>query len=384
MQGYVRHVWFYAVVRNIVRWPVERMFRFQGAPAPVVDEPYIVIANHNTDFDMIFVGISFPRHMYFVASEHIFRTGWMRKLLVYFFDPIPKRKGGADATTALQMVRRLRKGSNVALFAEGNKSFQGATCPVHPATGSMVKASGAALVTYRLEGGYFSSPRWAHTLRRGKMRGYVVRTYSSQTISGMTAEEVNTLIARDIDEDAYRRQEERPVPYRGKKLAEGIQNVLYVCPRCHAFGTVHGKDDQVKCSCGLTATYTETGYLRSDECPFDTLEAWGQWQRDYLTELFHAHPDQPLFADANQTILRIFPDHRTQEVACGTLTFGGNGLNCGDFHVDMQDLQGLEIYGKNTIVFSAGEQSRYQVLSAMERSGLKYFEAFEMMRKERG
>ena len=121
------------------------------------------------------------------------------------------------------------------------------------------------------------------------MRGYVVRTYSSQTISGMTAEEVNTLIARDIDEDAYRRQEERPVPYRGKKLAEGIQNVLYVCPRCHAFGTVHGKDDQVKCSCGLTATYTETGYLRSDECPFDTLEAWGQWQRDYLTELFHAH-----------------------------------------------------------------------------------------------
>ena len=102
MQGYVRHVWFYAVVRNIVRWPVERMFRFQGAPAPVVDEPYIVIANHNTDFDMIFVGISFPRHMYFVASEHIFSYGMDAKVTGLFFrsDSQTQRRRGCNDCTA--------------------------------------------------------------------------------------------------------------------------------------------------------------------------------------------------------------------------------------------------------------------------------------------
>ncbi len=384
MRGYRRHVCFYAVMRRVLSLPFKRLLRFEAAPVPEVDGPCIIIANHNTDFDSILLGIAFPKHMYFVASEHIFRTRWLRALLQYFLDPIAKRKGGADANTAMQMVRRLRRGCNVALFAEGNKSFDGATCPVHPATGAMVKASGAAMITYRLEGGYFTSPRWSHTLRRGRMKGYPVGVYPPETLAGMSPAQINDTIQKDIFEDAYLRQEEHPVRFRGKRLAEGIQNALYLCPLCNAFGTVTGRDDRVTCGCGLNATYTDTGYLHGGRTPYRTLEAWAQWQRVRLRGLINASAGGPLFQDANQTILRIFPDHRTETVASGTLSIGREGLRCGPFALPLRHLQGLEIYGRNTIVFSDGENNRYQVLSPEERSGLKYFEAFEILREERG
>jgi len=377
------HICFYAVMRQLLTLPIRWLLNFQPVPVPVTENPYIVVSNHNTDFDSILLGISFRKHMYFVASEHIFRTGWLRKLLVCFLDPIPKRKGGTDVGTAMQMMRRLRRGNNVALFAEGNKSFHGATCPIHPATGSMVRASGASLVTYRLEGGYFTSPRWSHTLRRGRMRGGAVNVYSPQALSGMKDAEINRVIARDIDEDAYRRQEEDTVAFKGKKLAEGIQNALYICPRCHAFGTVTGRDDQVLCGCGLQATYTDTGYLESEHLPFKTLEEWGHWQRGYLKTLVEKAGDEPVFQDANQTILRIYPDHHTEEVARGTLSMGRKGLQCGAFLLPLEQMQGLEIYGRNTVVFSGGGDSRYQVESATERSGLKYFETYQLLCEER-
>jgi hypothetical protein len=360
------------------------LLHFRTSPVPAVEGPCIVVANHTTDFDSILLGIGFPKHMYFVASEHIFRKGFLRRLLVYFLDPIPKRKGGADVSTAVQMMRRLRKGSNIALFAEGNKSFYGATCPVHPATGAMVKASGASLITYRLEGGYFTSPRWAHTLRRGKMRGNAVAVYPPKSLSTMTDKEINRTIARDIDEDAYARQRLDPVRYKGKNLAEGIQNALYLCPNCRRFGTVRGEKDRVVCPCGFSASYTEMGMLTGKGLAFTTLEEWGKWQRETLAGLIRCKAADPLFSDEDQEILRIYPDHHTEIVARGTLSIGRDGLACGDFRVPINELEGLEIYGRNTIVFSDGNGDRYQVASRTERSGLKYFEALELLRGERG
>ncbi|MCE5343057.1 MAG: 1-acyl-sn-glycerol-3-phosphate acyltransferase [Eubacteriales bacterium] len=384
MQGYRRHVRLYTFLRWLLSAPMKWLFCFQTTPVPAVEGPCIVIANHNTDFDSILLGIGYPRHMYFVASEHIFRKEWLRKLLIYFLDPIAKRKGGVDASTALQMVRRLRKGSDIALFAEGNKSFHGATCPVHPATGAMVKASGASMITYKLEGGYFTSPRWAHTLRRGRMKGYPVAVYSPQTLSVLAPQEINRIIQRDIDEDAYQRQGEHPIPFRGKRLAEGIQNALYLCPLCHAFSTVTGKDDQITCGCGLAATYLNTGLLRGARLPFQTLEAWGQWQRERLRGLILASTGGPLFQDREQTLLHIHPDHHTEVAAQGTLSIGRDGLACGDFRLPIVEVEGFEIYGRNTIVFSDGKGDRYQVVSQTERSALKYFEAYAMLREERG
>lgn len=422
MQGYRRHLWFYRAVRLLLRPFVTRFFPFEATLSPEVKSPYIVVANHTTDWDSIFVSLSFPRHMYYVASEHIYRSRVLRAFFRFWLDPIVKRKGGADVTTAMQMLRRTRRGMNVALFAEGNKSFHGRTCPVHPATGTLVKTAGATLITYRITGGYFASPRWAHTLRRGKVTGAPVGMYPPEQLAAMTGEAINALIARDIREDAYARQAAVPLTYRGRRLAEGIGNALYLCPRCMRTGSVTGKGNRLQCACGLRAAYLPTGSLQGEKLPFTTLTQWGDWQREALGALLWgqtppepglfapAEPDAPrpapappnpppagvaaerfappagsfMIADAQQTILRVLPDHRAETVARGTLSLGHDGLRCGDFALPLAQVQGLEIYGRNTLVFSDAQGNRYTVRTARERCGLIYFDAYRLLQKERG
>ena len=51
-----------------------RKYEYRTTKAPKLDEPYLVVANHTTESDMLMVASAFRRHMYFVCGEHLFRT----------------------------------------------------------------------------------------------------------------------------------------------------------------------------------------------------------------------------------------------------------------------------------------------------------------------
>ena len=100
-----------------------------------------------------------------------------------------------------------------------------------PATGRLVKTAGCGLVTYRLEGGYFASPRWGGaSIRRGYLHGSPVKVYTPEMLQGMTNEELHTAITQDLFEDAYARQLANPKPYRSKKRAMFMERMLFIWP----------------------------------------------------------------------------------------------------------------------------------------------------------
>jgi len=224
-----QRVWRF--LHRIVPPILKRKFNYTAQPC-AADGPLLVLANHNTDWDPLLLGLAFPNYLSFVASEHIFRWGLAAKLLRFFLDPIARLKGTTAGDTALTVMRRLRKGGSVAIFAEGNRSFNGVTCPIFPATGKLAKLGGATLVTYKTVGGYLSSPRWSRKLRRGKMRGQIVGVYPPEKLKSMTPDEINACIARDLYEDAYARQEGDMVRFKGRAKAEHLETALFVCPKC--------------------------------------------------------------------------------------------------------------------------------------------------------
>ncbi|MCL2487692.1 MAG: 1-acyl-sn-glycerol-3-phosphate acyltransferase, partial [Oscillospiraceae bacterium] len=223
--------------------------------------PTLVISNHNTDLDPAYVGMGFSGHLYFVMSEHAARNGFASKVIMFIFAPILINKTHSDSSAAKEILRRLKKGYNVCLFAEGNRSLNGVTGLITVATAKLARLSGANLVTYRLEGGYFSSPRWSKAPRKGKMTGRVAGEYSAEQLKAMTDEEICEHIVRDTCVDAYESQRENPVRFRGKDLAEYLEIALYICPGCGKIGTLRSRGDSFFCDCGVNGTYTETGFL---------------------------------------------------------------------------------------------------------------------------
>lgn len=374
--------------RFLKKFPVPlicRFLRYHAAPCDI-EGPCLVISNHTTDFDPIFVTHAFNGHMYYVASEHVFRKGFLSRLLVSAFDPIARKKGSTDAAAALDIVRRLRNNANVCLFAEGNRSFNGVTGPVFSATGKLLKAARCSLVTFRISGGYLATPRWADKRRKGPINGELIRVYSPDELKAMTPEEINAAIAADIFEDAFARQSDHPAEYRGKHLAEHLERALYCCPKCGKAGTMHSKNDIFSCDCGFSVRYTETGFFTGESSsglPFQTVRDWDKWQLGRLKEIIHAsEKDSAIFIDSEATLSELSLDHAEKEIASGALSATINGLALEKEAFSWNEVVDMAVCGPARIEFTTTEARYYEITFDGPASGKKYHDLYRIVKSE--
>lgn len=246
--------------------------------------PFLLIANHAMNSDPILVGFSFPQQpLTYVGSEHLNRLGIISKLLNRYFGLIPRSKATVGADTVGAVLRTLKRGEPVALFAEGDCTWDGVTAKVFPATGKLAKAAGVPLVTYRLEGTYLTFPRWAEKARRGRLHGGVVHVYDKEELAGMTASEVTEAINRDIFVDSWQLQRENGVAYKSKAPAKGLEKALFICPECGKTDCMETDGSRIFCkNCGAAAEMDERGFLTGGK--FNTVREWDEWQKQKLNK----------------------------------------------------------------------------------------------------
>ena len=160
MDPYTRHQKAWHILYPVLRPWICRKFNLTHEDLHV-DGPVLLIPSHTCAWDPLLVAMSLPgKQVYFVASEHLFRMGLVSRLLEWVVAPIPRRKASSGADTAKACLRHLKAGHSICLFAEGEQCWEGHSGTVFPATGKLAKSSGATLVTFRMEGGYLSLPRW--------------------------------------------------------------------------------------------------------------------------------------------------------------------------------------------------------------------------------
>lgn len=310
----------------------------------------IVVSNHVTTWDPLLLALSFPnKHLHFVASEHIFRHGILSKILCAILDPIPRRKATTGTDTVMGSLRRIRQGGSVAIFGEGDASWNGLTEKIFPATGKMIKASGAKLITYRLEGGYLSLPRWSKQLRRGKMHGHVIGVYTPEVLKAMSPEEINDIVNRDIYEDAWQRQAEEQIPYKGRKLAKGIESGLFLCPKCGNIDTMKGVGNKIVCSCGMKVTYTELGTFDPPE-PFENFRQWDKWQMERLRSGRFRH-EEIFFSDKDLTLRHIGNDHQERVLCQGTLVQYSDAIEIAGRRFRLSEIGNMAMVKSNILLF---------------------------------
>ena len=346
---------------------------------PRTEGPCLILSNHVTDFDPILVGLSFPEHMYYVAGENVMRMGFLSKVVTRYASVIQRIKGTTDAEAALQILRTLRKGRNVCMFAEGNRTFTGETLPIAPATAKLVKMSRSTLVTYRLTGGYLSTPRWSTHRRKGRMYGAPVGVYPPEEIKKMSEAEISALLARDLYENAYDTQAKAPVAFRGKALAETLETALYLCPKCRRIDTLHSQGDRFFCDCGLSMTLDEFGFFRGDGLPFKTPLDWDKWQTGEMERLAETMGEEAAFSDEGQTLNRKEDDHSLTPLVTGTMALYRDRLTVGDLAFPLRDLRGIGLIQRQGMVFSTAEGD-FAITAERLRCVRKYQTLFEFLK----
>ena len=375
MAPYRRHVWIYRFLSVLVRPVLRAKFNLSGEKLQA-DGPFLLVSNHVTGWDPLLVGVCLDgRQAYFVASEHIFRLGLLTKLLHWLLAPIPRRKASTGMDTVKACLRHLHAGHSVCLFAEGEQCWDGRTGPIFPATGKLAKSSGAALVTFRLEGGYLSLPRWGKHICRGAVHGHPVGVYSPEELKKLSPQEINALIERDIAEDAWERQRQRPVRYRGKRRAEGMERALYACPACRRLGTLRTEKDRIFCPCGFERTYTEYGFFAPEE-PFASIADWDRWQSELLQSRAFEHEGDLLFQDEDVELRRVHADHSEDLLGRGTLRQYEDRLECAGLRFPLAEISNMAMVQAHLLLFSCGGDY-YQLRASGGVNLRKYLEIWK-------
>ncbi len=366
-----RQLNMYMFLRWLVKPFIKAIFKYRYELIPKVDGPCLVLSNHNTDVDCIFLGLAARNHIKFVATEKIARMGFGGKLVRRYFDPILHFKGKQGLSTVRNILANIKSGISVAMFPEGNRSFNGVTCPIPEVTGKLAKSCGGTLVTYRFVGGYLSTPRWGKGIRKGRITGQVAGIYSLEKLAQMSESEVYEAIVKDLYVDAYEEQSKERVAFKGKNKAEGIESTLFMCPKCHMFGTLKSFRERVSCACGYDAEYDEYGYLSSEDGAISVAEA-DAGQRSELERLAGESNGKLLFEDSVECET-IGKNHEVISTEATTVKGFADRLEIGKLLIPFEKLEGIAINQRNLLILHiTGQENHLECSGNISFNALKY------------
>ena len=369
-----RHVIIYRIL-----WPLAWLFirlrlNYRCEKPKNLPKQYMVLSNHATDYDPVIIATSFPDQMYFMASEHIARWGFLSKLIRWLVDPILLSKGAPTAAVVMELLRRVRAGHNVCFFPEGLRTWDGVTNPIPPATGKLVKKAGCALITYKLTGGYFASPMWGGAnVRRGPVRGSIVHIYSAEEVAAMTPAQLQQVICRDLYEDAYARQAQEMAQYPSRAGAAGLETLAYICPQCGARDSFTACGDEIACDCGCMIGYDDFGMLHG--CGHETVKQLYAWQK----EITARDVAEGMAYRAQFGRLAIVSAHTSAMMTQGEVTMDRENFRCGDFVIPIAGITNLAMHGQRNLVFTA--EGVYYECKITAGNALQFFQYYRELVK---
>lgn len=344
------------------------------------DRPYLIIMNHQTAFDQFFVGMTFNRPVYYVASEDLFSMGWISRLIQYLVEPIPIKKQTLDLQAVKNCIKVAREGGSIALAPEGNRTFHGRTLYMKPGIASLVKKLGLPLAIFRIEGGYGVHPRWSDVVRRGKMRSFVSRVVEPEEYAAMTNEELFHLIEQElwVDEGCVTGS------FRHRKNAEFLERAMYVCPWC-GLSTFESHGDLIHCTkCGRKIRHLPTKELQGVDCEFPHrfVAQWYDWQCSYInnTDLL-ALTEEPVYTETVRLSLVTPNKNKTLLNKAAAVALYGDRITVDDRVMPFEEISSVVVLGRNKLNIYVGKEL-LQLKGSKRFNALKYVNFFHRYKNE--
>jgi len=293
--------------------------------------PFIVVANHQTNWDPFILSCKIQDPVHFVTSVQQFRSPIMRFLLG-LAGSIPKTKSMSDSTAVRGILKIRDLKGNIGIFPEGKRCWDGRTEPILYPTAKVIRQLKLPVVSVLFQGGYLSHPRWARKSRKGEMHLTYRLLLNGDEVGSLSADEIYRRICEALWHDEYQWQAEKRTPYLGKGLAEDLELALFLCPKCHSVGKLVSKGDHLTCTqCGEVVRYNAYGYFEKDvgEPAFHTVYEWNQWQLSQLSQMIKErlhNPEMPVFEDRDITLFTAESYKPLRRIARGRLSLRIDGI----------------------------------------------------------
>lgn len=278
------------VIQKLLKFYLERKFDIEvdNDITKKLQAPYLIVGNHQNNWDGFLVSIYVDELISFVISDEQYRNPILRRVLKYI-NAIPTIKAKIDISTIKRMLKAKKENRVIGLYPEGNRTWDGLTEPIYYSTAKLIKLLDIPVVIVKTKGGYLVSPRWAKASRKGKIFLTFEVLFTPEQIKEASNEEIFQILKQGLQHDEFAFQKEKMLPYRGKRLAEGLEDFLFACPACSEIDQLKSQNNNLQCqSCGYEVEYTEFGLFKVEEGShlyYDNNRDWNKWQLDYLSSI---------------------------------------------------------------------------------------------------
>lgn len=111
----------------------------------------MIVSNHQSFLDPLFVSLATPRQIHFMAKEELFRVSTSRHMMLGL-GAFPVHRGGPSKQTLVHVLKLLREGRIVCLFAEGTRSKDGNLQPFQSGFAKLAKKTNSPVIPIGLTG----------------------------------------------------------------------------------------------------------------------------------------------------------------------------------------------------------------------------------------
>lgn len=284
-----------------------------------LEEPCIILCNHGSFYDFIYSGkLILNKKPHFIVARMYFhdkRLGWIIKKTGAF----PKSLMANDVENMKNCFKVIKNKEILAMMPEGRLSTVGKFEGVQEATYKFIKKMGVPIYTIKIDGAYLANPKWGDKIRKGALVEVEFnKLLSSDDIQTMTEDDLKDKIETALDYDEWKWLDKHPkVKYNHKTIAEGLENILCVCPKCGAKYSLKTSKNKITCECCDLEASLDNRYKLSG-VKFNTIAEWYDWQENEYRKEIKIDPN---FCIESEVELRHLSKNGK-----GCTRFAGNGV----------------------------------------------------------
>ncbi len=258
-----------------------------------IEKPAIVICTHGSFIDYIYAAdVLKNANPHFVVARMYFyhkKLCWLLRKLGCF----PKSMFNPDVENARNCLKVIQTNRVLTMMPEARLSTVGKFEGIQEETFKFIKRMGVPVYALRLDGSYLANPKWGDGLRKGSVVDVSVKKiFSADEIKDATLEKVTEVVNEELAYNDFDWLKNNPkVKYKKKTLAEGLENILTLCPACRNRYTFDANKREIKCShCGQTFILDDRYAFNNNEY-FENFADWYAWQTEEYKKEILSNPD---------------------------------------------------------------------------------------------
>ncbi len=260
-------------------------FRVVRHDLPELKPPYVVVANHASSLDFMLMILAMKGLDIRIVTATVFFYDPLLRIVLRWMGCISKLQMVSDPSSIRQMLTAVREDGVLGLFPHGQVCHSGCDLPLPPGTGKLLQRMQVPVVNIKIHGASLTKPKWAYRQRKGRIEAHVQMLFTPEQLKSMPTELVEETIREAIRFDDYEFNRTWYVPFSSKAPAEGLERILYQCPRCNSLYTMQSKGDAIFCSaCSNGARMDEYGQLHplhDGDIIFEDPVKWAAFEREF-------------------------------------------------------------------------------------------------------